>query len=64
MFSGAQEVGSLRHRYRVHQAREVRDVPRQALHHGQAEQGVRVGAGALLQHHRGGLTGPLGSSLS
>ena len=49
----AHKVGGARHGRGVHQAGEVRDVPRAAVRHGQAQQGVRLGARALLQHHGG-----------
>ena len=40
----AHKVGGARHGRGVHQAGEVRDVPRAAVRHGQAQQGVRLGA--------------------
>ena len=40
----ADKVGGARYGRRVHQAGEIRDVPRAAVRHGQAQQGVRLGA--------------------
>ena len=56
MRSVTYQMGSTRHRCGVHQAREVWDVSRKAMHYDKAQQGVRVGAGPILQHHRGGFT--------
>ena len=53
MLREREEVDCSRLRVPLHQGREVRDVHRPALRLRQAQQGVRLGARALLQHHGG-----------
>ena len=53
MLREREEVDCSRLRVPLHQGREVRDVHRPALRFRQAQQGVRLGARALLQHHGG-----------
>ena len=53
MLCEREEVDRARLRVPLHQGGEVRDVHRPALRLSQAQQGVRLGARALLQHHGG-----------